>query len=155
MERFAMYLIGREFELETDHKPLEVIFGPRSRPCARIERWILRTQSFRYKVVHVRGKDNIADPLSRLVTHVATHDLQQTKAEDEHLMVLAIKESVAIDTDEIGKEVEADHELTVLKEYLESGVWGNAAKDYHPFKQELGVYGDIIIRNDKLVVPAT
>lgn len=47
VERFATYLIGRRFELETDHKPLETIFGPASRPCPRIERWVLRLQSFR------------------------------------------------------------------------------------------------------------
>lgn len=38
VERFAMYLYGRTFELETDHKPLEAIFQPTSRPCARVER---------------------------------------------------------------------------------------------------------------------
>ena len=41
-ERFHMYLHGIDFELIKDHKPLEVIYSPKSRPSARIERWVLR-----------------------------------------------------------------------------------------------------------------
>lgn len=66
VERYHHYLFGRCFELVTDHKPLEVIFGPRSKPCARIERWVLRLQSYKYTVKYQAGKSNIADPLSLL-----------------------------------------------------------------------------------------
>nr|CAI5849022.1 unnamed protein product [Callosobruchus analis] len=45
VEHFNIFLFGKEFELVTDHKPLEFIFGVRSKPCARIERWVLRLQS--------------------------------------------------------------------------------------------------------------
>ena len=38
-EKFHMYLFGNEFELVTDHKPLEVIYSAKSKPSARIERW--------------------------------------------------------------------------------------------------------------------
>ncbi|KAG5869544.1 hypothetical protein JTB14_018676 [Gonioctena quinquepunctata] len=38
VERFYFYLTGLEFELATDHKPLEAIFKPTSKPPARIER---------------------------------------------------------------------------------------------------------------------
>jgi hypothetical protein len=37
-EKLHIYLYGKEFELITDHKPLEVIFGPCSKPSATIER---------------------------------------------------------------------------------------------------------------------
>ena len=37
-ERFHAYLYGAEFELMTDHKPLECIFSPKPKTCARIER---------------------------------------------------------------------------------------------------------------------
>ncbi|KAG5865353.1 hypothetical protein JTB14_037363 [Gonioctena quinquepunctata] len=49
VERFYFYLTGLEFELVTDHKPLEAIFKPTSRPPARIERWVLRLQAFNSK----------------------------------------------------------------------------------------------------------
>lgn len=40
VERFHFYLAGLEFELMTDHKPLETIFKPTSKPPARIEGWV-------------------------------------------------------------------------------------------------------------------
>lgn len=66
VERFKIYLLGIKFDLETDHKPLEIIFGPNSRPCARIENWVLRLQAFNYNIIYRRGKTNLADVLSRL-----------------------------------------------------------------------------------------
>ena len=49
-ERFHLYVYGIEFILETDHKPLEFIYSKRSKPSARIERWVLRLQSYRFKI---------------------------------------------------------------------------------------------------------
>lgn len=65
-ERFYFYSAGIEFELVTDHKPLEAIFKPTSKPPARIERWLLRLQSFKFRVKYKSGKSHIADPLLRL-----------------------------------------------------------------------------------------
>lgn len=65
VEKFYYYLAGLEFELVTDHKPLEAIFKPTSKPPARIERWLLRLQAFKFKVIYKAGKENIADSLSR------------------------------------------------------------------------------------------
>ena len=61
------YVYGMKFDLVNDHKPLEAIYGPRSKPCARIERWVLRMQPYDFHVVHIPGTQNIADPLSRLI----------------------------------------------------------------------------------------
>ena len=66
-ERFHMYVYGQEFDLITDHKPLQAIYGPRSKPSTRIERWILRIQPYNYNVVYIPGSKNVADPLSRLL----------------------------------------------------------------------------------------
>lgn len=66
VERFHYYLYGHKFTLITDHKPLTFMFKPLSKPCARIERWVLRLQSYIFNVVYKKGKDNIADTLSRL-----------------------------------------------------------------------------------------
>ena len=66
-EKFHAYVYGMKFNLVADHKPLEAIYGPRSKPCARIERWVLRMQPYDFHMVHIPGTQNIADPLSRLI----------------------------------------------------------------------------------------
>ena len=43
VEHFHLFIYGKPFKLINDHKPLEVIYGnPKSKPSARIERWVLR-----------------------------------------------------------------------------------------------------------------
>uniref|UniRef100_A0A1L8DIS4 RNA-directed DNA polymerase n=3 Tax=Nyssomyia neivai TaxID=330878 RepID=A0A1L8DIS4_9DIPT len=149
VEKFAVYLIGRIFELETDHKPLEAIFKPVSRPCARIERWVLRLQSFRYRVVYKKGSLNIADPLSRL----SEGKEEGTFDGDDEYMVRAIMESAAMDFSEIEMSATHDAEMGSLRDALMTGNWKENTKPYHVFKDELGVMGNVVIRGDKIVVP--
>ena len=68
-ERFHISVYGMKFVVETDLKPLQVIYRPRSRPRARIDRWVLRLQPYDYdfSVIHRPVLENIADPLSRLL----------------------------------------------------------------------------------------
>ena len=66
-ERFYQYVCGIEFILETDHRPLQFIYSKKSKPSARIERWVLRHQSYNFKVEYEPGTQNVADSLSRLV----------------------------------------------------------------------------------------
>ena len=65
-EKFHLYLYGTQFKLYTDHKPLEFIYSPKAKPPPRIERWALRLQPYRFTVIHMPGKTNPADVLSRL-----------------------------------------------------------------------------------------
>lgn len=150
VERFSCYLLGRTFELETDHKPLEAIFKPSSRPCSRIERWVLRLQSFSFIVKYRKGSRNIADPLSRLVVD----DNPEEFDPENKFMVLAVMESAAIDVQELEESMEADATLAAVKKCLHLGSWDEPeVKPYVPFRGELGLVGDLLIRGDKLVVP--
>ena len=65
---FHIYIYGRPFELETDHRPLEHIYKQPRQAAARIERWKLRLQEYDFKVVYRLGGKNLADCLSRLPT---------------------------------------------------------------------------------------
>ena len=69
--RFRQYLLGRQFKLLTDHKPLIHLFGEsRGIPTmasARLQRWALTLSGYDYKIVYKSGKELCnADGLSRL-----------------------------------------------------------------------------------------
>jgi len=67
-------VFGKEFELETDHKPLQFTYSKTSRSSARVERWVLRLQAYDYKAVYRPGKSNIANSLSRLRIRTPTKE---------------------------------------------------------------------------------
>jgi len=48
VEKLHYYVADLEFELVTDHKPLKTIFKPTFKPPARIERWLLLLQAYRF-----------------------------------------------------------------------------------------------------------
>ncbi len=51
---FHLYLLGADFIVQTDHKPLVAMFRNRTcRPLARIERWMLWLQQYRFQVQHI------------------------------------------------------------------------------------------------------
>ena len=56
-EKFYLYLYGISFEICTDHKPLVIVLGAKSKPpSVRIERWLLYLQQFQYKLTHMRQR---------------------------------------------------------------------------------------------------
>ena len=62
-----MYLYGKQFTLQTDHRPLQFL-STLQFESPRIMRWALAIQSYNFKVEHIKGKGNIdADFLSRAV----------------------------------------------------------------------------------------
>ena len=66
-EHFHAYLYGTEFELETDHRPLEPTSSSKPQP-ARIGRWRLCLQEYDFKAVYRPGRNNLAGSLSQLGT---------------------------------------------------------------------------------------
>ena len=67
MKKFAMYLYGKQFTLQTDHRPLQFLSASKF-AIPRIMRWALPLQSYNFKAEHIKGKENVgADFLSRVV----------------------------------------------------------------------------------------
>ena len=150
-ERFNLYVFGQQFELETDHKPLECIYSASSKPSARIERWVLRLQSYDFKVVYRPGKSNIADALSRLNTKV------QRDTGDETDYVRAVVESsipVALSAKEIERASANDPEIEAVKNCVRTGNWERCSiPSYMHVKDELCVLGEILLRGTRIVIP--
>ena len=77
-ERFHLYLYGTTFDIYTDYKPLEITYSPTSKPPARIERWGLRLQPYKFGVKYSPGIGNPADVLSRLPLPNTTTNTRNT-----------------------------------------------------------------------------
>jgi len=150
-ERFNLYTFGREFELETDHKPLEYIYSRTSKPSARVERWVLRLQAYNFKVVYRPGKTNIADALSRLNSTV-----QRDKGHKYDYVRYVVEASipVALTPQEVERATVEDPELAEIKRCVRSGNWEDCkVSGYKHVSQELCVYGELLLRGTRIVVP--
>ena len=150
-ERFHLYVYGIEFILETDHKPLEFIYSKRSKPSARIERWVLRLQSYRFKIQYKPGTQNIADSLSRL----GGKEEASASDADEYIYFIAKN---AIPGAMTGREIEeasaSDAELYSLHECIKSGQWDRCPNSvYKAVKDELTNLGKLILRGTRIVIP--
>ena len=149
-EKFHPYIYGMKFDLLTDHKPLEVIYGPRSKPCARIERWTLRLQPYDFKVIHIPGLQNIADPLSRLVRSEQCHK----HGADQYVRFVAVNATPnAMNTREIEEISAEDEELDTVRKALQTGNY-DQCKAYAPIAGELCAYGQLILRGTRIVLPS-
>lgn len=151
VEHFKIYLIGKnEFELVTDHKPLEVIFGPRSKPCARIERWVLRLQAFKYKVIYRPGKFNIADSLSRLGDG---YTAQPFENENYVNQILEYARPIAVSLQDIKTYSGNDTEITKVRDGIYHDTWDTAVNTYKLFETELCYQEGILLRGTRIVIP--
>lgn len=72
LNKWQYYLLGGNFTLETDHRPLQFINSKTNNSNGKLARMALRLQDFQpYKIVHIPGKENVvADALSRMVARI-------------------------------------------------------------------------------------
>ena len=120
-ERFHVCVYGMKFVVETDHKPLEVIYGPRSRPCAQIERWVLRLQPYDFSVIHRPERENIADALSRL-RHRRVEPDNHRRCTEEYVRFVAVSATpTAFTTREIEEASADDEELKEVRKAIATG----------------------------------
>lgn len=153
VEHFNMYLYGlKVFELVTDHKPLEVIFGPRSKSCARIERWVLRLQTYNYKVIYRPGKSNLADPLSRLCVNSISSPFDD---EFNINQIVQLARPNAVSLEEIKIASQADSDFVMVERGIREGNWDVNINNYRLFQNELWLHDTILLRGTKIVIPTS
>ena len=73
-QHFHHYLYDREFMVVTDHKALLKIFASNSDPPPSTQRWMLRTQAYKFDQEYMPGSDMPSDYLSRQPLHFISAD---------------------------------------------------------------------------------
>ena len=153
-ERFHLYVHGPpKFDLVTDHEALKVIYSTKSKPSARIERWVLRFHPYNYQVCYVSSRKNIADALSRLTKIVASN---QSQDDDEYVRMVALHAApAALKIKEIERISPEDPELWAVRKCLVEERWNGAPKQYLPVRNELTFIGHVILRGTIIVSSST
>jgi len=146
-----VYVGGLEFSLVTDHKPLEAIYGKRSKLSARIERWVLRLQSYNFRVVYRSSRDNIADALSRLSQQQGP--LSKNVAEEYVRFIAKQAAPQAISIQEIERESSKDPDLVAIRRVVESGDWSKCSGSIRDVKHKITTVGRIVLRGTKIIIP--
>lgn len=151
VDRFNLYLQGIRFKLVTDCKPLLFLFSPRSKPCARLERWVLRLQSYTYDIVHEPGATNLADALSRL----SLADSYPFDAENEKYVqfLTNVSTPVALKLEDVQDQSRKDKTICAVVQALAGNNWVELAAQYKLYATELCVWEDVLLRGDRLVIP--
>lgn len=165
VEKFNYYLLGREFEIHTDHDPLKFIFSRSKasdkRSLTRAEGWALRLSMYKFKMCRVPTKENIADPLSRMCEQVdvafdennAPHEIGLIEQNPD---VSNIGENLKIITSEqILSETKIDKELLAVTLALHSGTWSDSLRKFKDVEDELSTQKGFVLRGNRFVLPKT
>ncbi|UYV62505.1 hypothetical protein LAZ67_2000885 [Cordylochernes scorpioides] len=160
-EKFRQYLLGREFVLITDNRPLMHIFSPqKSIPiCAasRIKRWSLKLSAFKYTVEFRKTDDNgNADALSRLPLVSKT-----TESLDEDQVLLLRKMSeVPFSFQDVAVETRRDKLLSIVLRNVRENNWQipkvsqeNPLCSYYRIKDELSCEFGCLQWRERVVIP--
>ena len=103
-------------------------------------------------MVYVPGKQNIADPLSRLLGATAKREVHKHDSEEYVRFVAVSATPKALTTREIEEASATDPELVEVRNAITSGCFDNC-KPYAPIVNELCVIGYLVLRGTRIVLP--
>ena len=121
--KFHQYLFGREFTIQSDHKPLQHIFGE-TRPVphmasARLQRWALTLGAYNYHICYKPGSSHSnADMLSRLPLPESPPDVPLS---GETILLLEQLQSSPITAVQIKKWTNQDPVLSRVRNFVSQG----------------------------------
>jgi transposase InsO family protein len=160
-QKFDFYLVGRRFEVETDHKPLVPLSGGKdlSELPLRVQRFKLRLMRYEYSIFHSPGSSmHIADSLSR-ASYPDYRDKRREEKVEAHVQHIVHGGGVVDqDLEKIKEEQVKDEVCREVLVYCQT-TWpvvkevSSGAKRFHQFRDELFAHRGLLLRGHRLVVP--
>ena len=153
--RLQQLLLGRTFNLVTDHRPLLQLFGGSALPkvaSARVTRWAIILQRYDYRIVYKPGSSIAhADALSRLelpsdessIEDFVINDVDQLDVSSE--ILLAVEQSLP-----------GDGVAQEIIRRVKSNNWANVTsveKAFKRVKSLLRVKNGLLLLNNQLYLP--
>ena len=157
-QKWHCYLWGRPFTLCTDHQALVTLLTKRTdRASMRILRWSCKLMNYNYIMKFKKGTDNkIADTLSRLPVDAKINEFD---VDDEVICNLILNDLCkSVSLEELTETTNKDETLQSVKKYVQNGwpyvkLMSLSVKPYYYVRDELSVCNDIVMRNERIVVP--
>ena len=160
-QKFDFYLVGRRFEVETDHKPLIPLLGEKdlSDLPLRVQRFKLRLMRYDYDIFFSPGAVmHIADSLSR-ASYPDFRDREREDKTEGHVRCMKVATSMVDESlKEVKQETLKDSVLKEITKYAqdfwpEKNAVSAGAQKYYQFKDELYVQDGIVLRGHRVVIP--
>ena len=164
-EKFDYYLVGRKFEIETDHKPLIPILGEKdlSKLPVRVQRFKLRLMRYNYDIFHTPGKNMfLADALSRPNGNDTVCEVTKMNCDDTELFVSSIVSSSIYDDvkeKEVKEAVSMDVNVKKFIYFMNSrwptniGSLGKELLGLHGARERLSMYNGLLLYDARLYIP--
>ena len=163
LKRFHKYIYGRQFEINTDHKPLLGLFSERkymsTMASSRIQRWALTLGAYQYTLCYKPGKSNLnADALSRLPSSYKPNVIPEPPEIVLSLTQLEKLES-PLNAPMISQETRHDPILSQVVQFVLKGWPTKLAPDkidlkpYFNRKTELSVDRGCLLWGSRVVIP--
>ena len=154
-----MYLYGRSFVVESDHKPLEMICLKNliSAPV-RLQRMLLRLQQYDMVITYRPGKEMLlADALSHLPLRANNSEIKL----DLRVNAISFAAFSSSRLTKTAMETQKDPILSTVHRLTLNG-WPRVrrhvpriARNYWDFRDELSIEGDLLMKGERIVIPTS
>ena len=160
-DKFHYYLAGREFQVETDHKPLIPVLGSKelAKLPLRVQRFRLKMMAYSYRISYTPGEKLVlADALSRAPLALD----ESSVVSDGEAIVAALAEALPISKTRLARLQAAtldDSEGAWLLRYMTSA-WPVYSKvepevqKFYTFKDHMTTVDGLIFYWDRVFIPA-
>ena len=132
----------------TDHQALKTIYGPKSKPSARIERWVFATFQLQSSLCGL-SEEHCGRPVSANLNPCFKGVQDEEYLREVNLQAV----QVALRIEEIEVVLYQDEELTAEREALKTGNWRQAPKAYEMICNELTYIVQVVLRGTRILVP--
>ena len=164
-ERFSQYLIGRQFEIQTDHRPLVTSLQTKRLDSLtpRLQRFKMRLSRYDYSITYVPGKhQSVPDAFSRAPID-SMETFMETEIQDYNVFSV---QSMPISTTQLEKvviEQRKDPVLSSLIDFFNKNKGNEPSKnefpielrEYMPIFHELTIVENILLRGTKIIIPSS
>ena len=158
-EKFDDFLFGHTIIVETDHKPLEMIFRKPLHACPiRLQKMLLKLQRYDLTVHYKRGAEMyVADTLSRSYLD----EIYEEPQDSFEALHIAVEQFSSEAISRLQTTTASDPQLKMMISLIEYG-WPEKQQDVHPdvrmfhgFRDQLSIHDNIIYNGERVTVPAS